>query len=359
MSKKNILLTGGGSLGPVTPLFAVVDELGKEYTYSLIGTYTGIERAFVADNYPEIKYKAIVSGKLRRYISIRTLFSPFGIAVGFFQSFIYLTMNRPAVVITAGGFVSVPVIIAAWLLRIPIIVLQLDIVIGLANKIMAYFASYIDITFKQHRSYFIGENVVYTGMPVRSGIDSGDSSLAIKEYSLNSTYPTLLVIGGGTGALFFNELIERVYKKLTERMNVILVTGVGKAPRKHGIYAGDKGTYVVEELLGDRYKDVLACADVVLTRAGLGTTYELLYKNKPMVVVPIPHSQQEANALYYKEKNAGFVYNQNELSSDTFPALMKDIIDNKKRLNSVIAHGESLVKKDAASIIAKQIRSLT
>jgi UDP-N-acetylglucosamine--N-acetylmuramyl-(pentapeptide) pyrophosphoryl-undecaprenol N-acetylglucosamine transferase len=300
-TKKTIILSGGGTLGSVTPLIALWQEMrqDKSLDFVWIGTRDGVEHDFVK-NFYGIPYISIAWGKLRRYFSLRNFIDPIFIFLGFLQSLYYLLTLQAGVVVTAGSFVSVPLAYAAYLLRVPVIIHHMDLRVGLANKLIAGVATLINVTFEENTQHFPAHKVVSLGHPVRTEFDS---VIAKSIFRLNEGLPTVLVLGGGTGAVQINQGIVRNLSELLEFCNIIHITGKGKAL----VYdvADTAGVYMQKEFLSDEMVDAYQQADLVITRAGLATLYELLYLNKNMLIIPIPANQQEDNAKFFIQHGYG------------------------------------------------------
>lgn len=342
-----IVLSGGGTLGPVTPLLALVDELRRRGTHEFlwIGTKEGIEYTLVKEY--DITFHAISAGKFRRYFDPRHLVDPFKIMYGFFQSLIIIKKFKPDCVLTAGGFVAVPVAFAAWCQNIPILVHQQDVIWGLANRIMRNFATWITINFDISRKMLplkFKRKSFLVGNPVRAFIATlsetrKDHELLYKKFNLEQNLPIIFVLGGGTGALHLNELIAEAAPALVKFCQIIHLTGKGKTvslPELSEPTRYHRCDFFVEEI-----GDALALADIVITRAGTGTFTELAALGKPTILVPLPNSQQEANALYAQEKHAALVVHEEGLSGEKITKEIKQLLENseqRKRLSSAIAH---------------------
>ncbi|MEK9151858.1 MAG: glycosyltransferase, partial [Patescibacteria group bacterium] len=211
-----IVLTGGGTLGPVTPLLAVAEELKKlrpDATFHWIGTFSGPERGLVeAAGMP---FSAIRSGKLRRYFSLQNLVDHARLMLGIGDALKVLGRLRPAAVVSAGGFVAVPVAWAAALLGIPVHVHQLDLRPGLANRLTAPFAKSISVGFEELVGRF-GRRAVWTGNPVRSSILKGSADEGRRLFGVSKDAPVLLVLGGGTGSAVVNSLVAGSLPRLSK-----------------------------------------------------------------------------------------------------------------------------------------------
>lgn len=326
-----IVLVGGGTLGPVTPLIAI-GEAVKERTdmtvVGFVGTRRGPERDLVAAL--DIPFFAIMAGKLRRYWDMRNVFAPLVTLIGMVQAWGLLIQTKPDVVISGGSFVGVPVVIAARLLGIKIVIHQQDVVPSLANKIVAGLVNTITVTFPETAPAFPKEKTVVTGNPVRPSILHGDRERAIHRLELEPGIFTLFVFGGGSGARALNELIERTVPKLTEVCQVVHATGVGKFALR---LLQKKRRYHPIEIFCEAMPDVYAAADLVLARAGIGTITELAALGKPAIIVPIPRSHQEQNAERLARVHAAEVCRQSELTPDRLVDLVRVLVaDNGRRL---------------------------
>jgi len=348
---KKYLLTGGGTLGSVTPLLAIRDALQQqaEAEFVFVGTHAGVERTFVEQQYG-IRYIGIASGKLRRYMSIQNLIDPLKIIGGFWQSVHILRAEKPDAVITAGSFVSVPLIIAAAYLKIPIFVHQLDLRIGLANKIMARYATKITVSFEELIEGFASEKTVFTGTPIREEIFRGAADKIRLKYNLDAAFPTVLVLGGGLGARYLNEIVDENKAELLKNMHILHATGRDKQGQLRDEQTA-QGTYIVREFFADDFADMLAVADVVVTRAGLATLAELRALSKKMIMVPIKGHQQEDNAEFFTKKGWGVTATEQEIAER---GQFAQRIIEQVRIHDVQCHGVSTYR-NAAQLVAQTI----
>jgi UDP-N-acetylglucosamine--N-acetylmuramyl-(pentapeptide) pyrophosphoryl-undecaprenol N-acetylglucosamine transferase len=356
---KKILLTGGGTAGSVSPLLAIANELritnppagraGYELRIDFLwlGTNSGLERQMVERD--SIKFKAIASGKLRRYFSWRNFFDLFLIKLGFFQSFFIILKWRPDLVITAGSFVSVPVIWAAWILRVPIVVHQQDARPGLANKLMAPFARVVTVTFKESLAYF-GRKAVWTG-----NITRNMEHVTCNNFNLKRGLPVVLIIGGGTGAMAINELVWGALSELIEFCQIIHVTGKNKISR----YKNQDARYKQYEFLNiDQMAAAYAAADLVVSRAGMGVLTELSYLGKPVIIIPMPDSHQEDNAEIFQNKNAAIVLEQKKLTPTALVEEIKKLLADEKLRGQLGENIRTVMKKGANKEMAEIINRL-
>lgn len=324
-------MTGGGTLGPVTPLLAIVEEWQSQEDVEVfwIGTRKGPELALVESM--NIPFDSIVAPKFDRGAWWKWWIIPIGLLIGCLQSFVKLRKICPDIVFTAGGYVSVPVVIMAWVLQIPVWVHQLDIVPGLANKIMAPFARQITVTWPESIESFSQKKTTVVGGVMRHALLHGDRDQIFERYELSKDKPTLLVMGGGTGAQSINEAMEAIGNDLLDDMQIIHLTGKGKmTPQLESMGEG----YVALEFLGLGMRDVFAMADLVVARAGMGTIIELSALKKPTIFIPLHNTDQLANANMIEERASGEVlWEMNpQILRQTISRLMSEE-DKRKRLS--------------------------
>ncbi len=347
-----IVFTGGGTLGSVTPLVAAAAELRRldpGVRLDWIGTRTGPEAGVVAA--AGLDFHAISSGKLRRYFSFANFIDPFRIAAGFFQALGLLGRLRPDAVVSAGGFVAVPAVWAAAVRRIPVHVHQEDIRPGLANKLTAPFAASVSVAFESSLKDFAGRHPVWTGNPVRAELFTGSRQEARRLFGLEEGTPTVLVIGGGTGAGSLNELVRKALPGLIPAVQVLHLTGRGKlAPP-----ADAPSRYRQIEFLGDDMRHAYAAADLVVTRAGMGVLTELAALGLPAVIVPMPDSHQEDNAAFFGRAGAAEIVSEKSTFSKAFAEAIVRLAGDRPRLDALRAAMSRLNRPDAASAVARMI----
>ncbi len=355
-----ILLAGGGSGGPVTPLIAVAEQIKIKHPraeFLLVGTKYGPEAGMA--NSAGIDFEHITTGKLRRYFSLKNLLSPFLIFNGFLQARKIIRNYRPSIVFGTGSFVQVPIVWAAWLLKIPVVLHQQDVVPSLANKLCQWFSKKITVSFELSLSSFsttLGffyrkkaqEKIILTGNPFRQGLREGTREKAIKIFSLKRDMPTLLVLGGGTGAKFLNDLMVECSPKLTKMMQVIHSTGKHKNPKLN------IENYHAFEFIKDM-AEAYAIADIVVARAGLSTITELSNLRKVAIIVPMPKTHQELNALYLIEKEAAIVLNQDRVKTNNFLILLKKLLFAGEAQKVLKGNISKIMPHNAAEKIAELI----
>lgn len=349
-----IVLTGGGTGGSVASLSAIAEEIKKqkpETEFLFIGTRKGRpEREMIKDY--NFHFQSIFAGKLRRYFSWQNFLDIFRIKIGFWQSLFILKKFKPNLIIGSGGYVSVPVIIAGWFLKIPSFIHQQDILPSLSNKILTPFVKKIFISFEPTVKYFPKSKTIFTGHPIREMILKGDKNQAYKSFQLENNKPVLLVIGGGTGALFLNNLIWQNLDELTNFCQIVHLTGFGKLSYQFKIKPGYRA---IEFLDLKEIANLFTAADLVISRAGINVLAELAVLGKPIIIIPIPNSHQEANAKYFAERNSAIVLNQKELTSEKLITEIKKLIDDKEKQNQLGKNIKKIVSISAAEKIVKEI----
>lgn len=337
-----ILFTGGGTIGSVSPLLAIKDTMETQnipVEGLWVGTESGLEKDII--NKQGMDYVSIKAGKLRRYFSWRNFIDPFLLMFGVAQSISIIRKFKPDVVLSAGGFVSVPVVWAAWLLKKKSIVHQQDLKPGLANLLMAKCASLITVAFEKNLADFPNKKVRFVGNPFRHDLTAGNRERAIERFGLESDLPTLFIMGGSLGAEFLNELVMNSLTRLIDFCQVLHLTGKGNQIEWQDKldFAEKANRYHQYEYMYDELADAYAVSDLVVCRAGLSTLTELTHLEKPAIVISIPDHQQEENAKYFVSKNAILTLDQNKTNADDFVLLVQELFENEhslKRLSNNI-----------------------
>lgn len=314
-----VCLTGGGTAGHVTPHFALLPHMRQRgWDVFYVGS-NGIEKTLVASQ--GVPFKEIASGKLRRYFSVQNFLDVFKVGVGVLQAFGIMMQQRPDVVFSKGGFVSVPVAVAAWLLRVPVVSHESDVTPGLANKLIAPFATRILYTFPETQRY-LPSNALHAGTPVRDDLFKGDARRGAElcGFDQNETLPTLLVMGGSQGAQRVNDSLKEILPWLVEGHRVIHLTGAGKGiGYTHPRYKGF-------EFVKDELKDLLALADFVISRAGANAIFEFVSLKKPMLLVPLEagsRGDQVVNAESFAKSGWARVLREKDLTPQSFRAAIE------------------------------------
>ncbi len=331
-----IVLTGGGTAGHVTPNIALLPKLKEAgYSISYIGSYDGIEKKLIEDCH--IPYHGISSGKLRRYFSWKNFTDPFRVLAGFGQARKVLHKIDPDIVFSKGGFVSVPVVLAAKKLKIPVIIHESDITPGLANKIAMRSASKICCNFPETLAYLPKEKAVLTGSPIRQELFLGKKENGLKLCSFHNEKPVLMIIGGSIGSVFINNSIRQILPELTKEFQIVHICGKGNVSEEHNHIDGYKQfEYVSHEL-----PDLFAAADLVISRAGANVICELLALNKPNLLIPLSaassRGDQILNAHSFEKQGFSMVLMQEDLTPETLLTSIRTLYtkesDFKKNLS--------------------------
>ncbi len=351
--KKKILFTGGGSAGHVTPNLALFPQLlteGCELHY--VGTKDGIERALI-EGRPGINYHAIRSGKLRRYFDWKNFTDPFRVIAGVAEAGAVIRKVKPDVVFSKGGFVSVPVVLAARAQGVPVVTHESDYTPGLANRINARFATTICVTFEDTLKY-TGEKGVHTGTPIRPELYLGRRAKGLEFLGFSGAKPVLLVMGGSLGAAAINDAVRGSLDALTRSFDVVHLCGKDKVDAK--LLCED--CYRQFEFVGPELPDVFAATDLAVSRAGANAVFEFLALAKPALLIPLPLSasrgDQILNAGYFARKGYSMVLEQEKLSPKTLLDAVNDLYD--RRL-SFVATMSAEALADGTDEVLSAIRS--
>lgn len=313
---KTIIFTGGGSGGHVIPSLTLIQkiQINNLYNISYIGSYSGIERKLTANF--KLKYYPILSGKLRRYLSIQNFIDVFKIFLAIIQSFfiLYKYNFKETVVFSTGGFVSVPVVLTAWLLRIPVIVHEQTSRLGLANKIASKFAKKIMVSFEDSLKFLPPTKTLYTGYPLRHNcFEKHIQKVVIKGITINDIKkPILFVTGGGNGSKLLNDYIKKNLIKLTKKYFVIHQVGESFIDEYSKIINQSYLPIAFIESMIDMYK----LSSLIISRAGAGTVCELLAMNKQSVFIPLKIAQKNEqfhNALEAQKKIKSIIIEEDKL----------------------------------------------
>lgn len=331
-TKNLIAFAGGGSAGHVTPnlpLIAHMQDAGKDVIY--FGTPNGIEREIIED--ANIPYRAVPSGKLRRYFSVQNFLDPFIIVWGIVVATFAMLRKRPYLLFSKGGFAAVPPVIAAWLLRIPVVIHESDRTPGLTNKICSRFAKRICVSYED--SPILGDpRVVLTGSPVRESLFHGmqDKGLALTGFT--GDRPVLLCFGGSLGAKAINQALRDGLDDLTARFDVIHVAGAGNLdPSLTG-----RAHYWQAEFVRDEFADLLALADIAISRAGANAIAELGALRIPALLIPLPLDQsrgdQIENAALAKAQGTSHVMMEADMTASSLVAAVAELYDDADNLRT-------------------------
>ena len=330
---KTIVLTGGGSAGHVTPNLALIPLL-QEHGWDIhyIGTQDGIERSLLA-GVPGVTYHAISAGKLRRYRDLRNLTDPFRVVAGCGQAGAILKQVSPRVLFSKGGFVAVPVTAAAYFRHVPVVCHESDLTPGLANRISAKFATTICTTFDE-TAVMLGAKGQATGAPLRDTLFAGRREEGLQLCGFSGQKPVLMMTGGGLGAQAVNECLRSALPALLPQFDIVHLCGKGN------LTDIDQPGYRQFEYVEEGMPHLLASADLVLTRAGSNTIFELLALGKPHLLVPLPLSasrgDQLKNAESFAKKGYSMVLFQENMTPDTLTHALETLYTDRNRYISAM-----------------------
>lgn len=363
-----IVLTGGGTGGHIFPLIAVVDKLRKksdEIDFLYMGSKGGLEIKVMEEN--GIPMKHIMSGKLRRYFSASNFLDFLKLPIGIIQSLWYLLWYMPDAVFSKGGYVSVPVALAAWMYSIPILTHESDSIPGLANRIIGAVSDRIAISYPRTRRYFSESKIILTGNPVREDINKGDKNVFFKKLNLTESKPVILILGGSQGAQNINVAITSILGDLVKIVQIIHQTGETKyketikMARMAGIKEDRDGYYPFPFIEPGEMKNALAAADIVISRAGANSISEIAANGKPAILIPLPSSannHQGMNAYSLAEKSGAIVLEESNIGRSMLIHKIESILNDKNLKDRLTKNISEFYHEDAADKIADGIIDL-
>ncbi|MCC8151493.1 MAG: undecaprenyldiphospho-muramoylpentapeptide beta-N-acetylglucosaminyltransferase [Lachnospiraceae bacterium] len=351
---KKIILTGGGTAGHVTPNIALLPslkELGYEISY--IGSYHGIEKGLIEEE--NIPYYAISSGKLRRYFDPKNFSDPLKVVKGYAQARRLMFKLKPDIVFSKGGFVSVPVVLAARHARIPVIIHESDITPGLANKLAIPSASKVCCNFPETLEHLPEGKAIVSGSPIRQELLHGDKEKAYTYTSFSSERPVILIIGGSQGSQVINEAVRRLLPTLLQSWQIIHLCGKGNLdPTLHHTTGYVQYEYIHEELA-----DLFAISDLVISRAGANAICELQALCKPNILIPLSKAasrgDQILNASSFQKQGFSYVLEEENLSENTLAQAVSAVWENRETYIRTMKESQ---KANAIDIIIELIEDL-
>jgi UDP-N-acetylglucosamine--N-acetylmuramyl-(pentapeptide) pyrophosphoryl-undecaprenol N-acetylglucosamine transferase len=333
---KTILFTGGGSSGHVTPNLALINTfLAAGWNVLYVGSKDGIEQEIISRL--GVTYYPIATGKLRRYFSWRTFFiEPFAILFGIWQAFWLCRKIKPHLLFSKGGFVAFPMVVGAWFNRIPIIVHESDLTPGLANKMSFPFADKICITFEEGKEHIRSKKIVVTGTPIRESLFQGNPNKGRDFCQFNSQDPILLVLGGGQGSTLINQTLRKILPKLVDTFQIVHLCGKGKMD----LALRNQDRYKQFEYINEELPDLFACCDVVVSRAGANSVYELLSLKKPHLLIPLSlrasRGDQIVNANYFAKRGLSHVLFEENLTAESLYSFINQVYEKKDEQSKLL-----------------------
>jgi len=334
--KKKILFTGGGTAGHVTPNIALFPHFKDDFDIIYLGSKNGIEKSLV--NESKIKYYEISTGKFRRYFSIQNFTDPFKVIKGFIEANNIIKKEKPDIVFSKGGFVSVPVVIAAYFNKIPVVLHESDITPGLANKICIQFCKKVCVTFEECYNKIGSKKAVLTGSPIRDELKNGSRLLGEEFCGFKHKKPTLLLMGGSQGSVKLNSILRESLEEILNKFNVVHLCGKNNLDKELNNMQG----YRQYEYLKGELPNIMALADIIVSRAGSNSIFEILALNKPNLLIPLSkkasRGDQILNARSFEKKGYSAVLLEEDLTVERFISSVNETYNNRdfyiKNMNS-------------------------
>ena len=341
---KKIILTGGGSAGHVTPNLSLLPYLRKNnFEIHYLGSENGIEKEII-EKEKDIIYHSIRTGKLRRYFSWKNFTDPFRVIGGYNDSKKIVKEIKPDIVFSKGGFVSVPVVLAAHKYKVPVISHESDMTPGLANKITKRYATKLCVTFPEALNEIEDGQGCFTGSPIRDELYRGNAEKARKVLNFDSK-PVLLIMGGSLGSKVINEAIRANLPELCKRFNIIHLCG-----KNNLCEISENDTDVVKsyrqyEFVRDELSNFMALSDYIISRAGSNAIHEFLALKKPMLLIPLSRAasrgDQILNACSFEKRGYAIVLEEEQLSPFSLLKSIDFMVSDKDKMINAMASAEN------------------
>lgn len=351
---KKILLTGGGTAGHVTPNIALLPHLkAAGFDIFYVGSYNGMEKELIeAQNIP---YYGISSGKLRRYFDPKNFSDPFKVIKGLGQAIHLIHKLKPDVIFSKGGFVSVPVVLAARFCRVPAIIHESDLTPGLANKLAIPGATKVCCNFPETMKYLPEGKAVLTGSPIRRELLSGDAAKARELCGFDESRPVLFIIGGSSGSVVINNTVREALPTLLKKFQVVHMCGKGNL---EPTLAPTKG-YHQFEYIGNELRDIFAMSDVVISRAGANSICELLALRKPNLLIPLSaaasRGDQILNAGSFEKQGFSMVLYEENLTPESLVSSVEKLYTDRKQYIRAMTDNQQMDSIDMIVSLIKEI----
>jgi UDP-N-acetylglucosamine--N-acetylmuramyl-(pentapeptide) pyrophosphoryl-undecaprenol N-acetylglucosamine transferase len=333
---KKIVMTGGGTAGHVTPNIALMPALKKaDYEITYIGSYQGMEKDLIEAQ--GIPYYGIASGKLRRYFDLKNFSDPFKVLKGYGEAIRLMKQLKPDIVFSKGGFVSVPVVLAAKHCHVPAIIHESDITPGLANKIAVHGAKKVCCNFPETMKYLPEGKAVLTGSPIRQELFLGNADAARTLCHIqDTTRPVLLIVGGSSGSKVINDVVRAALPELLEHFSIIHLCGKGNLDPS----LNDVKDYTQMEYASRELPDIFALADLVISRAGANSICELLALHKPNILIPLSaaasRGDQILNARSFQKQGFSYVLEEESLSKESLLNAVRTVFADRDTYRSAM-----------------------
>ncbi len=348
---KKVVFTGGGTSGHVTPNIALIEKLRKEKELEIhyIGGKEGMEKNLIEK--VGIPYHGISTGKLRRYFSTKNFTDPIRVIAGLFEAKKIIDEIKPSVIFSKGGFVSVPVVIAGWISKVPVIIHESDLTSGLANRIALPFATEVCISFPETEKHLKNKKVELTGMPIREELFSGSSEMGYSITGFSRNKKVIMVTGGSLGAQRINAVIRGCIESLSGEYQIIHLCGKGKKEQKLDQIEG----YRQYEYVNEELKHLFAVSDIIISRAGANTIYEMLLLKKLNILIPLSkkasRGDQILNANSFERQGFSKVIPEEELTEERLQEAIGEVREEAKNYQN--AMNKSTVSNGTEKIVQK------
>lgn len=369
MKKTKVLIAAGGSGGHIFPAVALARNLREDKGVSevrFVGGNKELDRRIFKKE--GLDFFLLTANKLPYKISFKLVSFFIKLSFDFIKSLFIILTYRPDVVVGFGGYVSFPIIFAAFIFKVPRIVHEQNVVAGRANKVLFKIADKVAISFKETEKFLKGGDagkVVFTGNPIRREIFKDDKTFGNRSLGLSESKFTILVVGGSQGAHFLNETFVSALRELSEEsrraLQVIHLTGVKDYEWALKAYSELAGLqYRVYSFL-DRIEEAYSASDLIVTRSGASALFEIALFGKPMIIVPYPFamSHQLENANAFAKKGAAVVVEEKGLSPHIFKDIISKLLADKEKLSNMGRAAKSLSVKDASDNLAREVLKLS
>jgi len=363
-----ILFAGGGTAGHIFPIVAIIRQIKKSYPRSGFEFfYLGPRDKFTKDiSIKEgIKANFITAGKYRRYFSLLNFIDFFKIPIGIIQAFYYVFVISPDLIFSKGGYGSIPTIIAAKILMVPIFIHESDVVPGVANRFASKSALEVFISFSiKETEFFPAKKMLSVGNPIRESVINGSRDEARKMFKLVKGKPVLLVLGGSQGSEKINDTFLVVLPELLKDFEIIHQTG-----EKNFDSVSKESAVVISKDLRPYYHPVAfmndkqlanayAIADLVISRSGSGSIFEIAANAKPSILIPLASAAQNhqvRNAYTYAERGTALVIEENNFKPYFIMSRIRQLFSNQEKLREMSRRAKDFARPNAASIISEYL----
>ncbi len=348
---KTIVLTGGGTAGHVTPNIAMIPTLEKEgWDIRYIGSHKGIEKELIEQI--GIHYYGISSGKLRRYVDLKNVTDPFKVVKGLLDALKLLRKLKPQIVFSKGGYVSVPVVIAAKMLGIPVIIHESDITPGLANKIAISFAKKVCVNFPETLDH-VKDRGVITGTPIREELFNGSEELGNKICNFTKDKPTITIMGGSQGSVKINEMVRKITVTLLQSFNIVHICGKGNIDLEFENIPG----YKQFEYVGEELPHIFAITSLMISRAGANAIAEITALEIPALLIPLSleasRGDQILNAKSMKKQGLCMVMKESTMNEESLEKAITKLYDERSKYITRMKQSQS---ESGIKLVLNEIR---